>query len=141
MASLFTPSRAPLDLRFLEGKGLRSRPEPQGVEGRKVHEAALEACRHWMRRGEVFLTHGDVPLLVSVYAGESLHYQFADASAAAGREIVAFAQGILRGQAQPASAEMMDLADRAARQCAERDGEDIRAWAEKLAGDVGDCTD
>jgi len=141
MASLFTPSRATRGLRLLERGGLRSRPEPQGVEGRKVHAAALEACHHWMQRGEVFLTHGDAPLLVSVYAGECLQHQFADASAAAGREIVAFAQGILRGQAQAVSADMMDLADRAARQCAERDGEDVRAWAEKLAGDVGDCTD
>src|SRR5262249_15479894 len=57
------------------------------------------------------------------------------------REAVTFAQRILTGQVEAPSPDLIALATRAAQQCAARKNEDVQAWAEQLARDVGNATD
>jgi hypothetical protein len=60
---------------------------------------------------------------------------------AACREAVTFAQRLGTGQVEALSPELLALAKQAAQQCAARKKEDVQAWAEQLARDVGNATD
>ena len=124
------------------GQGCAPGPQPQGAEGQKIDQAALAACRHWQERAEVLLLQEGTVWLLPGRSLESIEAErLADEAREAGGDIVSFAQRILRGDVPTPSPDLMELADRAARQCAERQREDVRAWAERLAGDVGDATD
>jgi hypothetical protein len=57
------------------------------------------------------------------------------------RNIISTAKGISSAGIMPTSADLLDLANRAARQCEERKSEDVGLWAERLAGEVGEATD
>lgn len=56
-------------------------------------------------------------------------------------DAVAFAQRAFSGQVATPSQEMLELARRAIQSCDARKDEDVQAWAERLARDVGHLTD
>jgi hypothetical protein len=56
-------------------------------------------------------------------------------------EAAAFAKSMLTPGVGVFSREMLELANRAAEQCARRADEDVKSWAERLAREVGDATD
>jgi hypothetical protein len=56
-------------------------------------------------------------------------------------EAVAFAQQMPTGRIGGVSPHLLALAEKAVQQCALRKDEDVQAWAERLARDVGNATD
>jgi hypothetical protein len=60
---------------------------------------------------------------------------------AACRDAVAFAERLAAGQVETPSDDLLALAKRAVQQQEARRGEDVDAWAERLARDVGNATD
>jgi uncharacterized protein (TIGR04255 family) len=66
---------------------------------------------------------------------------FLDKFSADCRQAVSFAQRIVTGQVEAPSPDLLALARQAAQQCAARKDEDVQAWADRLARDVGSATD
>jgi hypothetical protein len=75
--------------------------------------------------------------LASLAADQRLAHEFTTAC----RATVLFAQRLPAGQVEAPSADMLALAERALQQQTARKSEDLAAWADRLARDVGNATD
>jgi hypothetical protein len=76
-------------------------------------------------------------LLRNLQPGQRIPTEFS----AACREAVTFAQRLATGQVEAPSPDLLALAKQAQQQCDARKNEDVQAWAEQLARDVGNAMD